>query len=142
MNSTRITWLLEDQLVYWHCSGQYTNAQIATFINRIVALFDGSSGQTIHLVLNIRDAKPTGSINECQRSIRPLFTHPKLGWIILCDQGNPPARFILMLQAAIFRVRIKSAVSCEEAIAFLQAQKDITVDLSKLQKLNFEKEVL
>jgi hypothetical protein len=55
--------------------------------------------------------------------------HPKLGWVVVVEQGNKITQFLTTIMAGVFKAQLRYFATFEEAIAFLQQVDSTLPDL-------------
>lgn len=131
MKATEVKWLVNKQVILvtaYNLPEDILREEII-HINNLV---NSSDAQFVHTIWNLVEMEeyPT-SIQKISKAIQPLFTNPRLGWVLTVIQ-NPIVTFLGQVGSSIYHVRYHSFKNMNELSPFLQERDSNLPDLSGL----------
>lgn len=114
-------WLIENAVIHSTYAGDLSIEDFQESVSNVVAYFDASDRPLVHVLVDNKDVEshPT-RLGELNRLTRPMFDHPKMGWLIIYGYTNPVAKFLSKMLAQIFKTRFRMVETYDEAVEFLQ----------------------
>lgn len=120
-----VGWLVENSILKLQIGGTPdANAIIQTDDARfddIILRYLEASDHTLSMVVHLQPTQSSPSVSRLRALKHPR--HPRMGHIMLVNHNPTPlARFFISIVSSVSGIRLKSARSIDEAVAFLQAQ--------------------
>lgn len=129
MAENTVKWLVEKQVVIvkayeWDAQG------LADDILRVNQLVNQSNLPLVHTLWDFNDLeKYPGNLNDIRKSVQPLFSNERCGWVVTVMQ-NQMVAFLSQAATSMFGVRYRTFKTMNEALSFLQGRDSTLPPLS------------
>jgi len=114
----RVEWYLEDRIIWLHSSGVVTAEEAQGVDPELVALFDQSSAEQVHVIVDNSEAERMPAPTAFMSLQWPK--HPKLGWSVVYGEKRKMIKFITATVAQLFKAHTRIVETFDEAVDALQ----------------------
>lgn len=131
------SWLLPDRVTYFKHSGVVTIEELAEAGERGIKMMESSPYPLIHTIQDGRDIKEfPNNVVRLSVAVRKANSHPKMGWMVTVNVGDPLLRYVVTMFVKITQQRQKFAASVPEALEFLNNADMTLPDLPAFAQAN------
>lgn len=115
----RIDWLVEQHLAFVAVHGETTAEDLRAYDDEAVKILDASPYPLVHTIYDYSAAKSVPPLQETLKM--KAGKHPNVGWVLFVKMEHIMMRFILTTASQVFRLRLRTFNTLEEALEFIQA---------------------
>jgi hypothetical protein len=116
-----------DRVCYIPTQGVYSAEEFFQVDSAAVQMVEQSPAATVHFITDYRAVTQLPPVTV--QSKAQIGSHPKLGWVLVIQNGNKFMQFATTVLAGIFKARLRYFTTFEEAITFLQTADPTLPDL-------------
>jgi len=127
----QIEWLVEDKVVFAQLSGHFSIDEAKTMVLTGDNMTKESEAALIHTLIDVRKLETyPKNIVQTRNLIQSTVTKKHFGWIVTYGHIDPLLRFFSSMVFNIFKVRVRSFETREDAIKFLKSvDKTLPTDM-------------
>ena len=116
------SWLIMNEVIHSKRRGDLTVEELVASTAEIVQKLDSSNRPLVHLLVDLHDvtSQPM-KLQVINLALKPLLSHPRLGWILFYGSSNQVLQFLTGMIAQIMRTRCRFFDTYAEAVQFLQS---------------------
>ena len=116
------SWLIMNEVVHSKRRGDLTVEELVSSTTEIVQKLDSSNRPLVHVLVDVHDVTSyPRKLRVLNLALKPLLSHPRLGWILFYGNSNQVLQFLTGMIAQIMRTRFRFFDTSAEAVQFLQS---------------------
>jgi hypothetical protein len=115
-----IDWLIENEIIYTRYSGVTTAEELRECLFKLKDLIESSSRFHVHIISDVSSITVAVPLKDSMRIVREVGPHPRSGWSITLGEKAFIVKMGAALAASIFRMRIKTFDTLDQAIEHLK----------------------
>jgi hypothetical protein len=131
---SQLSWYLENRVMQIVNHGDVADQDLFDIDESVIQYIDQSSAPLVHLIVDHRNGNNAPSAKGLTQLNWPK--NPRLGWTILIGLKNPFQRFVTVVAANFFKIRLRLVNTMDEALDFLN---EVDSTLPALRDKNLDK---